>query len=98
MNIRTGPTVILFPVGALAGTPSAMAAIEENKIAYRSLVDRHVAGDWGDVELESAEANADALLNGTRLMSVYRLPSGVQIWIITEADRSSTTILLPEDY
>lgn len=98
MNQRTAPAVKLFNLGALVGTPAAIAAIEANEINYGSLVARHLAGDWGDVSPDDAEANSQAVLDGSRLLSAYQLDDGVQIWIITEADRSSTTILLPTDY
>ena len=65
-----------------------------------SLIQRHVTGDWGDVCAEDADANEQALLTGARLLSSYRSSpvEAVKVWIITEADRSSTTILLPEEY
>jgi hypothetical protein len=59
---------------------------------------RHVTGDWGELCPEDIEANEQALLNGARLLSAYRSAKGVKFWIITEWDRSVTTILLPEDY
>jgi hypothetical protein len=59
---------------------------------------RHVGGDWGEVCPEDASANDEARMTGERLLSSYRLRSGTRIWIITEADRSSTCILLPEEY
>jgi hypothetical protein len=62
------------------------------------LLRRHISGDWGDVPAEDAQANEDALQTGARLLSAYTLSSGVKVWVITEADRSSTTIMLPEEY
>jgi hypothetical protein len=59
---------------------------------------RHVSGDWGDVGEEDRLANEEALRDGTRLLSVYRSATGIRFWIITEADRAQTTVLLPEDY
>lgn len=59
---------------------------------------RHVNGDWGDVPAEDAAANDDALTSGNRIMSAYRMADGTPFWIITEADRSVTTLLLPEEY
>jgi hypothetical protein len=59
---------------------------------------RHQAGDWGEVGAEDGEANDSALVEGARLLSVYRTATGIKFWIITEADRSSTTVLMPEDY
>ncbi len=58
----------------------------------------HIVGDWGDVDEHDRAQNERALQEGTRLLSVYRSTGGVKFWIITEADRSVTTVLLPEDY
>ena len=63
-----------------------------------SLLARHVAGDWGDVDAEDRAANERALKDGSRLLSAYELPTGERVWIITEADRSATTLLLPHEY
>jgi hypothetical protein len=59
---------------------------------------RHQACDWGEVDSEDQKANDLALITGERLLSAYRTSTGTKLWIITEADRSATTILLPEDY
>jgi hypothetical protein len=59
---------------------------------------RHARGDWGELDPEDRQANDAALKNGTRLLSVYKTKSGMKFWIITEADRSSTTVLVPEEY
>jgi hypothetical protein len=59
---------------------------------------RHVRGDWGDVDDDDWEANERALKEGTRLLSVYRSAGGVNFYVITEWDRSLTTILLQDDY
>jgi hypothetical protein len=61
-------------------------------------IQRHQSGDWGDVDTHDRNANDRALTEGTRLFSVYRSATGLKFWIITEADRSSTTVLMPEDY
>ena len=61
-------------------------------------LDRHVKGDWGELDEEDRQANDDALIDGSRILSSYRLSNGTKIWIITEWDRSATTCLLPEDY
>jgi hypothetical protein len=61
-------------------------------------VRRHASGDWGDVSAEDRRANEDALTTGARLFSAYQLPAGRRLWIITEADRSVTTVLRPEEY
>jgi hypothetical protein len=63
------------------------------------LLARHIHGDWGDLPVEDQVENELALLTGKRLLSSYTLPGGEsKVWIITEADRSVTTILLPDDY
>jgi len=59
---------------------------------------RHLAGDWGDVSEHDRQANDQALNDGLRLLSVYHTAGGTKFWIITEADRSATTVLLPEEY
>jgi hypothetical protein len=59
---------------------------------------RHVAGDWGEVNEHDRRENELSLREGYRLMSVYTLPNGVKLWCITEADRSSTCLLLPSEY
>lgn len=87
----------LFSLGRILGTPAALAAMQDNGIDGLQLLGRHVTGDWGDVCAEDAQANDRAVAQGTRLLSAYDFPGG-SIWIITEADRSATTILLPEDY
>jgi hypothetical protein len=62
------------------------------------LIDRHGAGDWGELDQEDKDANERALAEGTRLLSAYTTSTGIKIWIITEWDRSYTTALLPDDY
>src|SRR5207253_2033193 len=62
------------------------------------LIQRHASGDWGDVGAEDWAANEDALRRGGRLFSVYQVGAEIRLWIITEADRSATTVVLPEEY
>lgn len=90
--------LILFTPGQVVSTPSALLAMEANDCQPLDLMKRHLTGDWGDVPEEDAEANRRALQEGARLMSSYPLNDGVRIWLITEADRSVTTFLLPEEY
>ena len=88
----------LFSVGQVVGTPPALEAI---KLAGHDPLDyllRHMTGDWGDLDEEDIQANKDAVAHGTRVFSAYNLPTKAKIWIITEWNRSSTTILLPEEY
>ena len=84
-----------FPLGQTVITPTALEQLTDADV-LRALT-RHVAGDWGDVVPEDREANEQALTASARLLSVYRSTSGVKFWVITEWDRSATTVLLPED-
>ncbi len=86
----------LFPHGPIVSTPHALEAISSEEI--QKALQHHFSGDWGDCDPDDAAANDVALIEGTRLFSVYHDTSGQKFWIITEADRSATTVLLPEDY
>lgn len=85
-----------FPLGRLVATPNALEHIPNPDIM--AALQRHLTGDWGDVDEHDREENELSLKEGFRLLSVYRSAKGVKFWIITEADRSATTVLLPEDY
>lgn len=98
MNQPTTSNGLRFPLGDLVATPGALSALEKNGVVPMRLISRHMKGDWGDVPPDDAAANTNALRIGARLLSSYALPDGARIWIITEADRSSTTLLLPEEY
>lgn len=87
-----------FPLGQLVATPGALAALTEAGQSPQQFVARHQSADWGECCIEDQMANDQALLHGDRLLSVYRTARSVKLWIITEADRSSTCILLPEEY
>ncbi len=87
-----------FGLGKLVATPGALEALAEAGQAPMDFVSRHVRGDWGECCEEDRQANEDALRGGERLFSVYRTAKGVKIWVITEADRSSTCVLLPGEY
>lgn len=87
-----------FSLGRLVATPGALQALQEAGQSPAVFLERHVEGNWGDVNAEDKRANDQALLHGERLLSAYRTLKDVRIWIITEADRSSTCILLPEEY
>ncbi len=87
-----------FELGVCVSTPGALEVLGLAGISPLSLLQRHAGGDWGEVDAHDRRANNRALKDGTRLLSAYTLPSGVKVWIITEADRSSTCILLPEEY
>jgi hypothetical protein len=85
-------------LGRLAATPAALDALVATDTHPLTLLRRHSIGDWGDLCAEDIEANRLALALGGRVLSAYTLTDGVRIWVITEADRSATTLLLPEDY
>ena len=85
-----------FPLGRIVLTANAANVLAHNDLEVGLL--RHVAGDWGDLEDPDRQENEKALINGFRLFSSYRAITGLKFWIITEADRSVTTVLLPEDY
>jgi len=87
---------MLFPMGQLLATPAALEAVSDEE--FIEAVDRHLRGDWGDVCEADRRSNNDALKCGARLFSVYHTKSEQKFWIITEADRSATTVLLPDDY
>ncbi len=89
-----------FPLGQVVATPGALAALSAAQIAPQELLGRHVSGNWGELCEQDREDNEAALLAGRRLLSAYTLPDTActKVWIITEADRSTTTLLLPADY
>ena len=90
--------MILFSLGRLVATPGALAALETAQAGATEYVTRHVSGDWGELGEEDKAENQLSVEKGFRILSAYTLSTGVKIWIITEADRSATTILLPEEY
>ncbi len=85
-----------FELGQVVATPNALELIPQNEI-LKAIV-RHQSGDWGELTKDDRKANDRALSHGGRLLSVYRSVEGVKFYLITEADRSATTVLLPEDY
>lgn len=87
-----------FELGRLVATPDALAALADSGQSPAEFLERHAAKDWGEVCKEDWELNDLALVQGDRLLSSYRTKKNVVIWIITEFDRSATTILLPENY
>jgi len=89
----------LFPLGQVVATPGALAAIGVSGDDLSTYQARHQRGDWGDIDAHDRKENPLSREQGFRLISVYTLSiTGVKIWVITEADRSSTCILLPEEY
>ncbi len=89
---------VKFTAGQICATPGALEAMNLSEQSPMEFVGRHVTGDWGDVCEDDAKVNEESLEHGLRLLSSYRTNEGVKLWVITEADRSATTILLPEEY
>lgn len=89
-----------FDTGALLMTKGVHHLVEQGLLNPSVYLDRHRSCDWGDLHEEDAETNRQALLDGERLFSAYQTEHGddKRLWIITEADRSSTTLLLPSEY
>jgi hypothetical protein len=86
-----------FPLGRVVATPGALQLLEENGEEPLYYLIRHRSGDWGEIDSQDRRENERCLKHGWRLLSSY--PVGEEtVWIITEADRSYTTILLPEEY
>jgi len=89
---------VLFPLGAVVATPGALEALHRTGDTPAAFLRRHVSGDWGELDAHDCGENERALAGGFRLLSAYTLSDGTRIWVITEADRSSTCLLLPEEY
>ena len=88
----------LFDLGQVVATPGALDALRRSSQSPGEFLMKHVRGEWGDLDAEDAEANRTALLEGARILSAYETRLGDKVWVITEADRSSTCVLLPEEY
>ena len=88
----------LFPLGRTVATPGALKLLEESGESPSFFLSRHSRGDWGSVCEEDRRENEFSLLNNGRLMSVYETEKGESLWLISESNRSVTTILLPEEY
>ena len=87
-----------FTLGRIVATPGALRTLEEAGEIPASLLARHVNGDWSELCDHDRKKNEFSLKNGFRILSSYTLANGEKLWVITEADRSMTTILLPEEY
>jgi hypothetical protein len=87
-----------FALGHVVATPGALNALATAGQSPQEFLDRHASGDWGELSEEDRKENEFSITEGLRILSAYRLRDGTKIWIITEADRSSTCILLPEEY
>jgi hypothetical protein len=90
-------TKALFALGSLYITPGALAACKSFPMPPDVLLIRHMGGDWSEMTPEDQETNRRAIQGGARIFSAYKL-GDIRFWVITEADRGSTTILLPEEY
>lgn len=88
-----------FELGTIVATQGflRMLALNDAVNAAVEMIERHRVGDWGSVDEDDAKVNEDALRHGGNIMSVYTV-GGQKVWVITEADRSATTLLLPEEY
>jgi hypothetical protein len=87
-----------FSLGRVVATPGALATLEEARESALGYLARHASRDWGEIPPEDWEENEFSLKQELRILSAYTLRNGAKIWVITEADRSITTILLPEEY
>ena len=88
----------LCPLGQIVATPGALETLARANQTPSEFLLRHVSGDWGDMNAQDLDENMYSLKHGFRVMSRYRTNSGDTLWLITEADRASTTLLLPEEY
>jgi hypothetical protein len=96
----SNPSIVepLFPLGQVVATPGVVNALMEHGIPAGRLIYRHVTGDWGDLCEHDKHQNLFALRSGLRILSSYQISPTTKIWIITDADRASTTLLLPDEY
>ena len=93
----------LFPLGRIVMTTNLQGRVQEANPEHweeelQGMIKRHASGDWGDLDDHDQGINAKALEHGGRLFSPFTTSSGLKVWVITEADRSCTTALLPDDY
>lgn len=88
---------VRLPLGHVVATPGALEVVRDHGLDIVGLLHRHRGGDWGAVSARDAQANDHAIEGGTRILSAYETAGG-RLWIITEADRSATTVLLPSEY
>jgi hypothetical protein len=91
-------SIPLFALGQIVTTPGAREALKKAKQLPQELLNRHVAGDWGEVSCDDAEENQLSLAHGYNVLSSYTTAAGDKILVVTEADRSVTTLLLPQEY
>lgn len=89
---------MLFPLGQVVATPGALRVLERAEQTPAEFLSRHTHGDWGELDEEDKKENDVSVQHGYRILSAYTTSAGDKIWIITEADRSATTLLLPSEY
>ena len=87
-----------FPLGRTVATPGALDALKTNDQTPLEFLLKHMRGDWGHLDADDKERNEEAIQDDSRVFSAYNLRDGTRIYVITEADGSATTILLPEEY
>lgn len=100
-HCETSPTTqrrgLPIQLGQVVATPGALNLLQRTNLNPFQVLSRHRSGDWGDVQTEDALANEAGAIYGNRVISSYEV-AGERLWVITEADRSATTLLLPEEY
>lgn len=92
-----------FHPGQVVATPGAIEALAESGMDASFFIDKHLSGDWGEVDADDQKANDQALLDGSRILSSFRTLRGVVLWVLTEAEgddgqRASTCLTLPDEY
>ena len=97
-NMPNPPSRRRLKLGQIVATPGALEAFTSSEQGPMEFLNRHIKGDWGEVDAEDWQANDRAVVEGTRIISAYRTKTGDKLWVITESDRSATTLLLPSEY
>ena len=95
---QAAPKRPLFTLGQACATPGALDALEKNQQDPARFLARHVTGDWLEMCAQDQQTNSEALIHGARVFSAYAMNDGKKLWVITESDRSVTTLLLPSEY
>ncbi len=90
--------VPLFPLGRIVATPGALSALQQAGQSPDEFLTKHACGEWGELSEDDRQENDYAVFRALRLLSAYRLRTGERLWIITEANRSASTLLLPHEY
>jgi hypothetical protein len=90
--------IAMFPLGQIVATPGALRALERANQFAALFLERHAGGDWGELDRADIAENEYSVVHSFRVLSSYTTAAGEKLWIITEADRSSTTLLLPDEY